>query len=58
MPIRVWNGREFTTDWKLVPIDGKNIIVPINDYRGTSSEEEIVNQDPASIYIGKDKEIP
>jgi hypothetical protein len=51
MPIYVWNGKEYTTDFNLIPsADGKLVSIPINDYRGLMTEEEIVNQETILKY--------
>jgi len=51
MPFYIWNGKEYTTDfnWATGP-DGKLISAPVNDYRGLTTEEEIVNQETILNY--------
>ena len=51
MPLRIWNGKEYTNEFNWVPNSaGKLISIPINDYRELVLEEEIVNQETILNY--------
>jgi hypothetical protein len=50
MPINIWNGQELTNKWSWTEVDGKSVATPIDGYRNTTLEEEIVNQQTILNY--------
>ena len=51
MIVSVWNGKEYTSDFTWTRnSEGMLVSVPVNDYRGISIEEEIVNQETILNY--------
>jgi len=44
--IHIWNGKEYTNQWKKVDVDGKTLLVPLEDYRDNKITEVIVTDTP------------